>query len=196
MLEPLRKNGELDQAARAAFADDLERIAAEKCRESFSRLFAYYAPRLKTFIMRLGADDAEAEELAQDVMITVWRKAEQYDRSQASPSTWIFRIARNRRIDAFRRKKTLPEDSEEPALMPSDMPHPEDVFDAQQLESAVRSALSELPDEQRDLLKASFFEGLSHAELSERMGVPLGTVKSRIRLAFQKLRTRLNRDEL
>ena len=100
-------------------------IAAKKCRESFSELFDFYAPRVKSYMVRLGASDNEAEDLAQDVLVTVWRKADMYDRKQASVSTWIFRIARNRRIDRFRKASRPELDADEPMLRPPDIEQPD-----------------------------------------------------------------------
>ena len=177
-------------------SDALEAIASRKCRKSFTDLFEFFAPRIKSYLMRLGSDDIQAEELAQEVMITVWRKAEQFDRRQASPSTWIFRIARNRRIDAFRRQKPLDVEADEPALSPAALPTPEDSYEAVEIEAKVQSALLELPAEQKKLVKAAFFDGLSHVEIAMRFKLPLGTVKSRIRLAFQRLRTSLDDDDI
>ena len=176
---------------RERFAHAVEQIAAIKCRDSFVLLFEHFAPRLKSFLLRSGSDATQAEELAQEVMITVWRKASQFDRRQASVSTWIFRIARNRRIDAYRRVKNLDAEADDPLLSPASMPHPEDEFNAREREAVVQKAMQDLPDDQKKLLKAAFYDGLSHSEIAERMNLPLGTVKSRIRLAFQKLRTKL-----
>lgn len=174
----------------ARFSEFLKAIAARQDRDAFASLFAFYAPRVKSYLMRLGAAEALAEELAQDVMATVWRKAGLYDPTQASPSTWIFRIARNRRIDVLRRTQR-PLDGEDPALQPDAPPAPDDAVSAAQEESLVRNALPHLPEEQLALIRAAFYEGLSHAEIAERTGLPLGTVKSRIRLALEKLRARL-----
>lgn len=192
MADPVNNSGEIDLEERDAFAQAVEDIAEKQCRKAFTLLFEYYAPRLKSFLLRQGSDATHAEELAQEVMITVWRKAAQYDRRQASVSTWIFRIARNRRIDAFRRTKTLNAEADDPMLSPAELPHPEDEYEAREIEESVRGAMKTLPDDQVTLLKASFFDGLSHGEIAQRMNLPLGTVKSRIRLAFQKLRTRLS----
>lgn len=180
---------------REKYSKALEAIADRQCRDSFTELFEFFAPRIKSYLMRLGSDDVQAEELAQEVMITVWRKAEQFDRKQASPSTWIFRIARNRRIDAFRRVRHLDAEADEPVLSPAALPQPEEQFELVETEEIVHDAVSELPDEQRKLLKAAFFDGLSHVEIAERYKLPLGTVKSRIRLAFQKLRSKLENDD-
>jgi len=170
------------------------KIAAEKCRQSFSQLFEFYAPRVKSYMMRLGSDDNQAEELAQEVMVTVWRKAIQYDASKASVSTWIFRIARNRRIDVYRRLKRPELEPDEPMLRPPDPEEPDNIVNRVQMEAVVREALTTLPEEQLVLLQAAFYDGLSHSEIAEHFGLPLGTVKSRIRLAFNKLRGQLESD--
>ena len=173
---------------RERFADLMAAIASRQDRDAFAEMFAYYAPRVKAYMLRLGAGATLAEELAQEVMITVWRKAALFDRAQASVSTWIFRIARNRRIDAARRAKHADFDREDPAFHPDGPEAPDDAVSAGQVETHVREALSTLPDEQVDLLRQAFYDGLSHREIAERTGIPLGTVKSRIRLAFGKLR--------
>lgn len=169
----------------------MEAVAARQDREAFGALFAYYGPRVKGYLLRLGAGDALAEELAQEVMITVWRKAALFDRAQASVSTWIFRIARNRRIDAARRLNKPDLDPSEPALLPDTPVSPDEALSAAEQEERVRAVLAELPEEQLSLLQQAFYEGLSHRDIAERTGLPLGTVKSRIRLAFAKMRTRL-----
>jgi RNA polymerase sigma-70 factor (ECF subfamily) len=169
----------------------LQAVARSESREAFAELFDVFAPRVKSYLMRLGCSDGQAEEITQDVMLTVWRKAAQYDPSQASASTWIFRIARNRRIDVFRRQNRPALDPEETALHPSVLPAPGDALDQQEAETAVRDALRELPPEQLSLVRAAFYEGLSHTEIAARFDLALGTVKSRIRLAFNRLRRKL-----
>lgn len=176
---------------RERFADLMNAVAARQDRDAFAALFAFYAPRVKAYMLRLGAGAALAEELAQEVMITVWRKATLFDRKQASVSTWIFRIARNRRIDAARRARHADFDQEDPAFQPEPEVSPDEAVSASERETIVRTALAELPAEQVELLKQAFYDGLSHREIAQRTGVPLGTVKSRIRLAFGKLRLRL-----
>lgn len=169
----------------------MARIAEERCRSSFAQLFEFFAPRLKSYMLQLGADAAQAEELAQEVMVTVWRKAEQYDPGKASVSTWIFRIARNRRIDAHRRTQRPDLDPDEPMLRPPDPETPQTLAERAQMEERVRKELTQLPAEQLELLKAAFYGGMSHSEIAEAYGLPLGTVKSRIRLAFNRLRGQL-----
>ncbi|WP_421789668.1 sigma-70 family RNA polymerase sigma factor [Hyphobacterium sp.] len=165
---------------------------AQKNRTAFKAMFEYYAPRVKGYLKRLATDDAAAEELTQEVMLTVWRKAGQFDSRQASASTWIFRIARNRRIDMARRHAKPDLDAEEPLLQPNETEAPDDAAHARDREDRVRAALASLPDDQVQLLRLAFFDGLSHSEIAEKEGVPLGTVKSRIRLAFGKLRGQLD----
>ena len=176
---------------RERFADLMQAIAARQDRQAFAEVFSYYGPRVKGYMLRLGAGDALGEELAQEVMITVWRKAHLFDRTQASVSTWIFRIARNKRIDVARRLNRPELDPEDPALLPEAPPSADDALSALEQEERARVVLAELPSEQLSLLQQAFYEGLSHREIAERNGLPLGTVKSRIRLAFTKMRARL-----
>lgn len=182
-------------AKRERWADLIGAVAEHGNREAFTELFQFFAPRIKAYMLRLGAGPALAEELAQDVMVTVWNKAALFDRRQASLSTWIFRIARNRRIDAARRAAKPDIDPEDASFYPEPEPLPDDALAANQREASVRAALSLLPTEQVELLRLAFYEGLSHSDIAARLGLPLGTVKSRIRLAFGKLRTRLEQEQ-
>jgi RNA polymerase sigma-70 factor (ECF subfamily) len=183
--------GQTEAGQRSHLADLIEAIAARQDRAAFASLFAHYAPRLKGYLLRLGLGPAQAEDLAQEVMVTVWRKAGQFDRTQASAATWIYRIARNRRIDAFRREQRAVLDIDDPGLQPLGEIAPDAWLDAAERETQVRTALAELPPEQVDLVRRAFYEGLSHRQIADVTGLALGTVKSRLRLAFQKLRIRL-----
>jgi RNA polymerase sigma-70 factor, ECF subfamily len=184
--------GTLSDGERDRFADLMEAVAIHKDKAAYGELFAYYGPRVKAYLMRLGADNALAEELAQDVMVTVWRKADLFDRTQASVSTWLFRVARNKRIDAIRRT-TKPElDPNDPLLLPSAPPAADQLITGAERDQLVRAAIVDLPEEQRQLLHQAFYDGLSHREIAEQTGTPLGTVKSRLRLAFLKLRSKLD----
>lgn len=178
-------------ADRERFADLMEAVARSQDRAAFATLFQYYAPRVKSFLMRQGADNSQAEEVTQEVMVTVWRKAALYDRSNASVSTWLFRIARNRRIDAIRRTRKPELDPNDPMLLPSQPPTAETGMDSTDRERLVRAAMADLPEEQKALLRAAFYDGLTHREIADRTRTPLGTVKSRLRLAFLKLRGKL-----
>ncbi len=182
----------LDAAARSRFASLVEAIALNADRAAFAEVFGYYAPRVKSYLVRLGADAALAEEITQDVMVTVWRKAAQFDAAQASVSTWIFRIARNRRIDLYRRSQKPALSPHEPMILPAAAEAPEARVEAADIEVRVRAAMADLPEEQRLLLKLAYYEGLTHREIAERLELPLGTVKSRIRLAFGRMRGQLD----
>ena len=185
------QHGILAEDERTYFANCMGRIARERCRASFAELFEHFAPRLKSYLIRLGSDPLAAEEIIQEVMLNVWRKADQYDATQASVSTWIFRIARNRRIDSHRRLARPDLDPEDPLLRPPDAESPDVIVNRHQIEIVVRRELETLPEEQLTLLQAAFYDGLSHSEIAKRFELPLGTVKSRIRLAFQRLRRSL-----
>lgn len=182
----------LDAAARSRFASLVEAIALNADRAAFAEVFGYYAPRVKSYLVRLGADAALAEEITQDVMVTVWRKAAQFDAAQASVSTWIFRIARNRRIDLYRRSQKPALSPHEPMILPAAAEAPEARVEAADIEVRVRAAMADLPEEQRLLLKLAYYEGLTHREIAEKLDLPLGTVKSRIRLAFGRMRGKLD----
>lgn len=179
----------------AAFAEAVERIAAHADRAAFARVFTYYAPRVKGYLLRLGLEAAQAEELSQEVMVAVWRKAATFDRRQASVATWIFRIARNRRIDVFRRDQYARLDANEPMFQPAAETAPDAAAEAGEREGQIRRALADLPEDQRTLVRDHFYEDLSHSQIAERTGLPLGTVKSRLRLAFAKLKLRLEAEE-
>lgn len=183
-----------DPTERDRLADCVEQIARSKSRAAFSEVFEYFAPRLKSYLIRLGSESSSAEEIMQEVMLNVWRKAEQYDRRQASVSTWIFRIARNRRIDTLRRMNKPELDAADPMLQPAEAEQPDITVNRAQIEAQVREAIETLPEDQLVLLKAAFYEGLSHSEIAKAFDLPLGTVKSRIRLAFLRLRGSLERD--
>lgn len=171
----------------------LRAVALHRDKSAFAELFSFYAPRVKSYLVRLGLDGAAAEEACQEVMVAVWRRADSFDPQQASVSTWIFRIARNRRIDLHRRAKTASAalDPEEPLLQPQPLIGADLQLEAAESEARVRGAMAELPEAQLRLIRASFYEGLSHSEIAESTGLALGTVKSRLRLALLKLRARL-----
>jgi len=163
---------------------------------AFAELFSFYAPRLKSYMRKLGAAEDMAEELAQEAMAMVWRKAHLFDSTRAGAGTWIFSIARNLRIDAFRRQKRPEVELDDPTFMPDDQVSPETELDQGQQAQAVRAALATLPKEQAKIVHLSFFEDKPHAEIAEQLGIPLGTVKSRMRLAFQRFRKALGEPEL
>ena len=163
-------------------------IARSHDRDAFTEIFGRYAPKVKAFALRLGADSAAAEEVVQEVMIAVWRRAETFNPAKASVSTWIFTIARNKRYDHFRRAQRPMPDPNDPAFVPPDVMPQDENIDAARLQESVRSAVAALPTEQAELVRLSFFEGKAHRAIADELELPLGTVKSRVRLALSKLR--------
>ena len=155
---------------------------------AFSNIFKYFAPRLKSFLIKAGSTDSQAEEVIQEVMIAVWTKSATYDCSKSSVSTWIYTIARNKRIDKIRKeKKHYLSESDEGLEIPVDSTQEKEIFSAQ-ISSCLKKYMSNLPAEQSKLLKLSYFYNKTHADISEELKIPLGTVKSRIRLALTKMR--------
>ncbi|MGC6537020.1 MAG: sigma-70 family RNA polymerase sigma factor [Candidatus Puniceispirillaceae bacterium] len=180
---------------RAELDELLMRVGRDRDRSAFAELFSYFAPRLKSFLLRLGTDMSTAEELAQEAMIMVWRRAETYDPAQAGASTWIFTIARNKRIDRLRRDGRPLPDMLDPAMMPDQPETGDQAVSRHEEEEKLRLALKKLPEEQAKMIFAAYYEEKSHREIAEESGLPLGTVKSRIRLALSRMRTGLNEME-
>jgi RNA polymerase sigma-70 factor (ECF subfamily) len=173
-------------------SDLLSRIAYDRSDAAFRALFEDFGPRIRSFMMRQGADAATAEELAQETLLAVWRKAGLYSAEKGSAVTWIFTIARNLRIDRIRRETGWQELTEEHAAsIPAEEEPPDETVSARQRAARVRTVLEELPVDQRTAVELAFIDGLSHGEIAERLGLPLGTVKSRIRLAYRKVRAAL-----
>lgn len=168
----------------------VKRIREAQDQAAFAELFRHFAPRVKAFLIRSGSDATLAEECAQEVMATLWHKAHLFDPSRATVSTWVFTIARNKRIDALR-KQRRPE-PEELTWGPEAEPEQEDVIALQQETVQLRTALLELPQAQRELIEKAYFGDLSHREIASQTGLPLGTIKSRIRLALDRLRHAMN----
>ncbi|MFY0693344.1 MAG: sigma-70 family RNA polymerase sigma factor [Paracoccaceae bacterium] len=162
------------------------RIRQSQDQAAFAELFQHFAPRVKAFLIKSGADAGMAEECAQDVMATLWHKAHLFDPSRASVATWVFTIARNRRIDMLR-KERRPE-PDEITWGPEPEPEAAEVMELQQESNRLVQAMADLPEKQRVLIQKAYFGDLSHSEIAEETGLPLGTIKSRIRLALERLR--------
>lgn len=162
-------------------------IASQRDRQAYAVLFMRFAPRVKAFVMGQGLTAQEAEDLAQDALLNVWRKAEMFDPAKATASTWIYSIARNLRIDLARkakRVKALPEDL---WLSENEKPADDMMADAQSAKS-IGYLLNTLPEEQKTILRLSFYEDMSHGDIAKTLSIPLGTVKSRMRLAMSRMR--------
>ncbi|MBN9512727.1 MAG: sigma-70 family RNA polymerase sigma factor [Alphaproteobacteria bacterium] len=170
----------------------MQSVAATHDRTAFAALFGYFAPRVKAFLMRSGLSANMAEEVTQETMLAMWHKASYFDPSRAGVSTWIYAIARNQRIDRLRREQTHTIDRH---LDPSDELEPpdsgEDIALVAERDEQVRTALAALSSEQATIVHLSFFADKPHAEIARELGIPLGTVKSRIRLALNRLRSLL-----
>ena len=171
-----------------SMAEFLNRIAERGDAEAFRKLFQAYAPRVKSYMMRQGADANTAEELTQETLLTVWRKAKLYSIDKGSATTWIFTIARNLRIDRLRKEMTWVELPEGRAEQASADATPDEALDERERRERVQQALAALPADQHEVVSLSYVEGLSHSEIADRLGLPLGTVKSRMRLAYEKIR--------
>ena len=169
----------------------IQTIAATHDRAAFAQLFEHFAPRVKAYMIRLGANAGTAEDLAQETMLLVWRKADYFDPAKAGAATWVFTIARNLRIDVLRQEHH-PNVCLDDILAPEDpAPLADAVVSAAEQENLLKSALKTLPKEQAEVIELSFFAGKPHAEIEKDLGIPLGTVKSRLRLAMIRLRTLL-----
>jgi RNA polymerase sigma factor (sigma-70 family) len=173
----------------------MQAVATASDRPAFAALFRHFAPRIKGYLMRSGCAEELAEELTQETMVALWRRAASFDPSRARLSTWIFTVARNLRIDHYRRGSVPPGAGEEhndadlqPALLEL---APDQQACAAQREGNLHEALADLPPEQVQVLMLSYFEDQPHARIAQVLGIPLGTVKSRIRLAVAQLRRRL-----
>jgi RNA polymerase sigma-70 factor (ECF subfamily) len=166
-------------------------VAQHRDRAAFAQLFDHFGPRLHAYLVRLGSDPGTADEIMQDVMTTLWTKSHLFDPSKSSIATWLYRIARNRRIDTLRRDRLDFFDPMEAPEIPAEDIGVDRKIDMEFREKQIKESLAVLPDEQRLLIRMAFFDDLSHSEIAEKTGLPLGTVKSRIRLAFSKLRRQL-----
>ena len=169
----------------------IQAIAATRDRAALGALFGHFGPRIKAYLMRRGCDAGQAEEVVQEVMVTLWRRAETFDSRQANASTWVFTIARNKRIDMMRRERRPEIDPDDPALVPAENGSAERGVELAQDAVRLRAAMASLPSEQRELLMLAFFEDKPHSAIATESGLPLGTVKSRIRLAMARLRKEL-----
>ena len=168
--------------------DLIGKVAKSKDKQAFSEFFSLVAPRVKGYLMKLGSSDIIAEDLLQEVMLTVWKRAETFDRSKAAVSTWLFTIARNKRIDLLR-KEIRPElDPEDPMLSREDEKLADTAYEEKQDSEKILEAINTLPKEQSRLIHMTFYEDKSHSIIAQELGIPLGTVKSRIRLASSRLK--------
>lgn len=169
----------------------MARIVASRDRNAFRDLFEYFGPRVKSLMMKAGADHAFADDLVQDVMMTVWRKVELYAPDRGTVSAWIFTIARNARIDRLRKNSSQPYEDIENVNIESGEKSAEDAVITDQHTSRVSIAMNTLSDDQKSIIELSYLHDVPQSEIAQRLSIPLGTVKSRMRLAYAKLRVEL-----
>lgn len=166
-------------------------VAQSRDKGAFAQLFDYFAPRLKAFMMKKGADPATAEDLVQETMIAIWNKAPLYVAGRGAVSTWVFTIARNQRIDRLRRENNHHYADIDDYDEPSGDPGSDQVLIDFEAGQHVRAALAELPEEQMEVIRLAYIDDLAQSEIAARLRLPLGTVKSRMRLAYGRLRQKL-----
>ena len=167
-------------------------IIENQDKSAFALLFKHFAPRVKSYIVRHGCDHSHADDVTQDVMHKVWTRASTYDHTQASLSTWIFTIARNAYIDTVRRERRPEIDENDPFFIPTETPAPDYNLDRVQQQRRIHQAIAALPQDQAEIIRAAFYHDDSHDQIAQKKGLPLGTVKSRIRLGLNRLRTALD----
>jgi RNA polymerase sigma-70 factor (ECF subfamily) len=166
----------------------LSAVGAARDRAAFEALFRHFAPRIKAYLLRLGASAAAADDLAQETMLSVWRKAVLFDPDKASAATWMFTIARNLRIDALRRERRPEFDPSDPTFVPDAEPPADAALAQGEDEARLREAIGNLSPEQARVVELSFFADKPHSAIARELGLPLGTVKSRLRLAISRIR--------
>lgn len=169
------------------YNDLLVRIAKKRDQKAFIEIFHFFAPRLKSYLLKRGQDETSAEEIVQNTMLTIWEKAHKYSPEKAAASTWIFTIARNKLIDAARKRKRTYVDSDSLAILNATEEIKENYADEKIIQK-LSTALNDLPEEQARLVHMAFFDDKTHAVIAKETHIPLGTVKSRIRGALNKLR--------
>lgn len=167
------------------------RVAQKKDKAAFEKLFEYFAPRVKMLTMKHGIDASQAEDLMQETMLAVWNKADQFSNTRGSVSSWIFTIARNKRIDGFRKQATRHYVDIGEYEIVDDTENVEDHILSNERDDVVAVAINKLPKDQKQIVSMSFVKDLSQSEISQKLDIPLGTVKSRLRLAYAKMRNEL-----
>ena len=169
----------------------LLRVGSNRDRSAFEKLYEHFAPRLKSFLLRIGSDVSAAEEICQESMIMVWRRAETFNPDSAGASTWIFTIARNKRIDKLRKDNRPLPDLNDPSFLQMPVDRSDLILERVEEEQKIKNALKNLPMEQAKLILSAYYEEKSHRKIADETNLPLGTVKSRIRLAINRLRSQL-----
>ena len=185
------ENGDDTQQSAPSDTNLIRRIAENRDKSAFRELYNRYAGRIKGVMIKGGARNDDADEAAQEAMLAIWRKADTFDPARAPAAAWIFTIARNRRIDMIRRQNRPTPDPNDPLFAPDPPIPPEAEIATANRDARIREVVAGLSDDQRTAVHLAFFDGLSQSEVAERMGSPIGTVKSRLHLAVKKLKAAL-----
>jgi RNA polymerase sigma-70 factor (ECF subfamily) len=185
---PRREQRSMNASEVPDFGALIQAIARDGDREAFGVLFDHFAPRVMQYLRRNGLAAERAEELAQEVLLTVWRKASYFDPARAGASTWIFVIARNLRLDEIRGERRLKPSPQDLIDLAPEQPQPDALLFVEQREEGLRRAILKLSDDQARVIRESYFQDKPHAAIASELGIPLGTVKSRLRLALGRLR--------
>jgi RNA polymerase sigma-70 factor (ECF subfamily) len=198
VIKPVNKVVPLVKPSPDEWSSLLEKVGVDKDRQAFSSLFEHFAPLLKGFLMKGSNIGPElAEELAQETMIKVWRRAASFQRAKSTASTWIFTIARNSRIDLYRRESRKQVQLDADDFYDQSIENPSLVSLVQvRNKQTVLEHLKALPREQHEVVAKIYYEGKSHTEVAQELSLPLGTVKSRIRLALKRMSVRLAAEEI
>lgn len=200
LSQPQSNNADAQNTSRIGRRDDvsdhlLQDLVESHSRKAFIALFNHYAPKIKAFMVKGGFPLAQADELAQEVMLSIWKAYKNYDAKQASANTWVFTIARNKRIDALRKNsKPMPEPHDFEVMQPVEKT-PEDTVHHNEIADKIKIILETLPPEQSELITLSYYNNMTHSDIAAATNLPLGTIKSRLRLALGKLRKELTLSE-
>lgn len=193
LMKNLQLNSRINEGVRVLkprqLSELLVAVGTQKSKKAFHQLFVHFAPKLKSYYLRSGTAEAMAEELVQETFLQVWRKSHLYKLEKAAASTWIFTIARNQRIDRLRSEKRFLYKDEDffARELVGDETQTGDVYRSE-LGERIKQAMSCLPTNQAEIVTMAFFDDATHTEIAARLSLPLGTVKSRMRLAFGRLR--------
>ncbi len=171
--------------------DFIRNFQAEKKKEDFEIIFNYYAPKIKSLLMRNGADVNTAEDIMHDTMINIWDKIHMYNAEKGSFSSWIYTIARNNRIDLLRKKSSQPYTDIYEIEIASESEDSQDIAERKSTTEQVKNAINLLPEKQRKVIELSFINDMTQDEIATALQIPIGTVKSRMRLAYQKMKDNL-----
>lgn len=194
-LEHQRNEASKPKECAAEMSAYLGTVATHRCKLSFSKVFGYFAPRLRSYALKQMGNEALAMELVQDTMSNVWQKAHLFNAEKGSPSTWIFTIARNIRFDMLRKLQNRKEDVCSDDMWPILCEQTADTriapLDDQVTLEEIGQFFDELPAKQKRVIEAIYISGKSQQEVADELDIPLGTVKSRTRLALQRLKDML-----